>query len=301
MTCINVANIINEWIEQKLVLPFRIDNDVIQQPTGDAACLRHDPAPAAEKRFTDGSRLVKWNLTYYIRSSNRNKARQYAYDITDALDGAIVGGRCILNITVAGQSFSYPLCIRGKNPLDQTALTHINSCVDEEFQSYAWMIAKHESKSGSRVYNQFNPNKTTGANTWGWGIAQIDKGEDGDTTAEVYDWHENVASMNAKLRTSLATYNRFVGYYRSMYANNAHWVEPDEVVTTIDGYVVSAKMWSVLTFYNGVGGCPQRMLNGSMRRTPIEFDPEAGQWVFHANSQNYVTVTVSDRNALETE
>jgi len=263
---------------------------------------------------------VSWSGTLTTERSERhacdNKslhqqtlAGNTAYSITDALGGAIVGGRCILNITVAERSFSYPFCIRGKNPLDQTALTHINSSVDEEFRSYAWMIAKHESKSGSRVYNQFNPggnmgglpNKTTGANTWGWGIAQIDKGEDGDTTAEVYDWHENVASMNAKLRTSLATYNRFVGYYRSMYANNAHWVEPDEVVTTIDGYVVSAKMWSVLTFYNGVGGCPQRMLNGSMRRTPIEFDPEAGQWVFHANSQNYVTVTVSDRNALETE
>ena len=265
---------------------------------------------------------VSWSGTLTTERSerhacdNRSLAQQTlsgnsAYSITEALQSEIVGGRCSLNVAIAGQSFSYSFCIRGKNPLDQTARSHINSCVDAEFRPYAWMIAKHESKSGNRVYNQFNPsgtmgglpNKTTGANTWGWGIAQIDKGQDGDTTAEVYDWHENVVSMNEKLRTSLETYNRFVGYYRSMYANDAtiHWVEPDEVATTIDGYVVSAKMWSVLTFYNGAGGCPQRMLNGSMRRTPIEFNPETGQWVLYPNSQDYVTVTVSDRNTLETE
>lgn len=115
MTCINVADTINEWIEQKLVLPFRIDNDVIQQQTGDAACLRHDPAPAAEKRFTDGSRLVKWNLTYYIRSSNRNKARQYAYDITDALDGASIATSGGVEIDVEAVTLPQFISVDDKN------------------------------------------------------------------------------------------------------------------------------------------------------------------------------------------
>ena len=107
------------------------------------------------------------------------------YYITMELHNEIVGGRCNLGIQVAdGPSISYPFFIRGKNPLDATARAYITANVDPEFQPYAWMIAKHESKSGNRVYNQFNPsgsklelpNKTDGTNSWGWGIAQIDKG-----------------------------------------------------------------------------------------------------------------------------
>lgn len=33
-------------------------------------------------------------------------------------------------------------------PLDATARAYIDANVDEEFRPYAWMIAKHESKSG---------------------------------------------------------------------------------------------------------------------------------------------------------
>jgi hypothetical protein len=88
MSVLNVANIVNAWVEEKLDLPFRIDNDVIPDTKSNAACLRYDPAPAAERRYQDGTRLLKWNLTYYIRNSNRSKAREYASLITAALDGA---------------------------------------------------------------------------------------------------------------------------------------------------------------------------------------------------------------------
>ncbi len=88
MSELNVANIVNAWIENKLNLPFTITNDVIPDTTANAACLRYDPAPAAERRYTDGTRLLKWNLTYYIRNKDRTKAREYASQITAALDGA---------------------------------------------------------------------------------------------------------------------------------------------------------------------------------------------------------------------
>jgi hypothetical protein len=88
MSSLNVANIINTWVETELSLPFTIYNDVMPDSTGDAACLKHDPAPAAKRRYTDGSRLVKWNLTYYVRNKNRTKARDYADEITAKLDGA---------------------------------------------------------------------------------------------------------------------------------------------------------------------------------------------------------------------
>ena len=88
MSTLNVANIVNEWVEEVLDLPFTISNDVIPDTADNAACLRYDPAPAAERRYTDGTRLLKWNLTYYVRNKDRSKARDYAGQITAALDGA---------------------------------------------------------------------------------------------------------------------------------------------------------------------------------------------------------------------
>lgn len=88
MSALNVSNIVNDWIEKILSLPFTIYNDVIPDTSDNAACLRYDPAPAAERRYTDGTRLLKWNLTYYIRNKDRTKAREYADRITARLDGA---------------------------------------------------------------------------------------------------------------------------------------------------------------------------------------------------------------------
>ena len=87
MSTLNVANIVNAWVEAKLGLQFAIYNDIIPDTANDAACLRYDPAPAAEERYIDGSRLVQWNLAYYVRNKNRTTARQYADEITAALDG----------------------------------------------------------------------------------------------------------------------------------------------------------------------------------------------------------------------
>jgi hypothetical protein len=90
MSRLNVASIVNAWVENELDLKFTIYNDVIPDTAKDAACLRYDPAPAAERRYTDGTRLLRWNLTYYIRNSDRTKARNYADEITALLDGAVI-------------------------------------------------------------------------------------------------------------------------------------------------------------------------------------------------------------------
>ena len=99
MSALNVSNIVNDWVEKKLNLPFTIYNDVIPDTSDNAACLRYDPAPAAERRYTDGTRLLKWNLTYYVRNKDRTKARNYADEIAAQLDGAEIhdpaSGVCI--------------------------------------------------------------------------------------------------------------------------------------------------------------------------------------------------------------
>ena len=99
MSALNVSNIVNDWVEKKLNLPFTIYNDVIPDTSNNAACLRYDPAPAAERRYADGTRLLKWNLTYYVRNKDRTKARNYADEIAAQLDGAEIhdpaSGVCI--------------------------------------------------------------------------------------------------------------------------------------------------------------------------------------------------------------
>ena len=232
------------------------------------------------------------------------------YYITAELHNEIVGGRCNLNIQVTdGPTIDYPFSIRGKNPLDATALAYITANVDAAFQPYAWMIAKHESRDLSRFYNQFNPSenqykeKPNWGDPHGWGIAQIDKGRNGDTTAEVYDWHANVASMNVILRNKRADAIRFLGYYSSAYANHPNWSEPPS--TNINGHLVSAEMWSTITLYNGALGIPGQTTptHNSEFSSPLQFVPATGQWIFHSNTinPNYVRDVFSVSGIEEVE
>lgn len=87
-----IAERINRWVEAKGLFPFTVYNDLIPYADKDGAALRHDPAPAAQQRYIDGSRRVQWNLTYYIRCKSAEKAREYAYSIPDALDGVEIEG-----------------------------------------------------------------------------------------------------------------------------------------------------------------------------------------------------------------
>lgn len=116
MNVLNVANDVNDWIEKKLNLPFTIYNDVISDTSDNAACLRYDPAPAAERRYTDGTRLLKWNLTYYVRNKNRTKAREYADKITAKLDGVeITDETSGVNIQIEASTLPQFISIDEKN------------------------------------------------------------------------------------------------------------------------------------------------------------------------------------------
>ncbi len=84
---IHLATTINEWVEQKLNLP-KIYNDILPEIEKDGICLRHDPSPAVDRRFIDGTRLLKWDLTYFVKCKKAEKARALLYEITNALDGA---------------------------------------------------------------------------------------------------------------------------------------------------------------------------------------------------------------------
>ena len=85
-----IAETISEWVETALELPFTIFCDLIPDEDADGACIRHDPTPAAEKRFIDGTREVSWNFTFYTRCKDAENAREYGKQIVDKLDGATI-------------------------------------------------------------------------------------------------------------------------------------------------------------------------------------------------------------------
>lgn len=85
-----IAETISAWVEIALELPFTIFCDLIPDEDADGACIRHDPTPAAEKRFIDGTREVSWNFTFFTRCKAAEDAREYGKQIVDKLDGATI-------------------------------------------------------------------------------------------------------------------------------------------------------------------------------------------------------------------
>ena len=226
-----------------------------------------------------------------------------AFDITAAFTNEVIGGRLDLTARVSNTvERTLPVFIRGKNPKDEVAKAYIDANVDADFRDFAWMIAKHESKQGSRAYNQFNPagpkielpNKTSGDARWGWGMCQIDRGRTGVVARTVYNWQDNVSQMNATLSEKLRTYNRFIGYYRSAYRLSPNWSEPDSVSTNIHGVSVSAKDWALLTLYNGSSGVVERVVSGRNFRSPVHFNESNGSWTFVTNVNDYVRKVCED-------
>ncbi len=220
------------------------------------------------------------------------------YDISAALTNEVIGGRLALAATLDGNELpEYPFSIRGKNPLDATARAYIDANVDAEFADYAWMIAKHESKTGeTRYYNQFNPsegshkgrpfkgNGTATNPNWGWGIGQID-GEFMESSV-VWDWHENVQRISAVLASKRQTYFNHISYFRASYGNNGNWTEPPSI--EIEGVHLTAENWAVLIYYNGVQGVVGRETPTHRRLfyPAVSFDPETGVWSFNRNTRN---------------
>ena len=85
-----IAETISAWVETALEVPCTIFCDLIPDEDTDGACIRHDPTPAAEKRFIDGTREVSWNFTFFTRCKDAEDAREYGKQIVDKLDGATI-------------------------------------------------------------------------------------------------------------------------------------------------------------------------------------------------------------------
>lgn len=230
------------------------------------------------------------------------------WDITAAMGGEFVGGNCTLHYRLnGGNAGNITFRLRGKNPLDAAARACIDASVAADFQAYAWAMARHESRQGNRVYNQFNTQATIeGTLNYGqpngWGVCQIDRtaAEGGVTTAEVWNWHTNVAAMNAKLVEKQTTYNRFIGYFRDSYGEQENWSEPP-AAHQIGNTTLPAEAWGVMVLYNGTGGVPWSEVPSHNQefRSPWVFNPTTGVWSFHDNQNQYAGGPTRVRPELE--
>lgn len=230
------------------------------------------------------------------------------WDMTAAMGGEFVGGNCTLHYRLnGGNAGSVTFRLRGKNPLDADARARIDASVGAAFQAYAWAMARHESRQGNRVYNQFNTQATIeGTLNFGepngWGVCQIDRTapEGGVTTAETWNWHTNVGAMNAKLVEKQTTYNRFIGYFRDSYGEQANWTEPP-AEHAIGNTTLPAEAWGVMVLYNGTGGVPWSEVptHSGEFRSPWVFNPTTGVWTFHDNQNLYAGGPTRVRAELE--
>ena len=110
--------------------------------------------------------------------------------------------------------------------------------------------------------------------------------------------------MNATLRDKRARFDVIIGMYRAAYQNDAstQWFEPDNVTTNVNGILISARQWSIMTLYNGAQGTHPLPFPGQENySTPIHFDPVATNWVLYTNSKDYVPVVYGDANETEVE
>lgn len=228
------------------------------------------------------------------------------WDIEAAM-GETIGGAMTLFFEVMGdEAGDMPFFVRGKNPLDADAQARITQTVGTRYAAYAWAMAKHESRQDTRVFNQFNTHASIeGTLNFGepngWGVCQIDRpfGAPGVSTAEAWDWHENVDAMLGKLdEKRIDFYERFIGYFRDSYGTQTNWTEPPGQYT-IGATTLPAEAWGVMVLYNGAAGVPRSAPPSRPQgfHSPWIFDPQTGEWTFHDNVNNYASTRV--RGELE--
>lgn len=250
------------------------------------------------------SSLKNWSLALRIRTERMEREtvddRDERFENLGALPVDIttecIGGKFTLVATtlVSQEDVSawfFPgveFKVRGRNPMDTVARAYIDETVGSEFP-YAWAIAMKETRAYNTVYNQFNSREGDGdylgkpnyGSPDGWGISQIDGKGQGRviTTAEVYNWKVNVASMLPVLRSKKGgEFNLRKNAAKSFYGSA--WIDLPETYQ-LNGYVINVVDLTTIVLYNGAGGCP------SYGDYSFPWKIENGTWVFKDNKNGY--------------
>lgn len=155
----------------------------------------------------------------------------------------------------------YYFDIKGKNPNDDRCKRFIKSVQGRHW--YAWAVAKHESRWGNEVYNQFAPRDGiygkkgepfyTPLEGNGWGLFQRDPTGGGlpTTTQQVWDWTENVRGGITELDSKLAVATRYWSRLQKNYPTQYAECPPPSLV--VEGNTLTAEDVITMTCYNGTG------------------------------------------------
>ena len=296
---------------------------------GRTAYITGEPAPPRLKASFPGlsaSITVDWKLEITSERSERGTRdnRVYpadgyrslpgnqAWDIGAEFGSDFVGGKCKLFFKVnGGAERTHEFFIRGKNPRDGDAKSYIQGNLGSF--PFAWAIAQHETRSGARVYNQFNPSGSLQERPFfggpdGWGIFQIDRSSEGGTTttAETYSWKENSVGANGKLNGKRSDAERFIRWIRNRWQSDPNWEEPPATFTVSASSFTPVEL-ATIVLYNGASGVPPSSVrddSGTNRTvlSPVIFDrtrSAGNRWYFHDNTNpvsgiRYATTVISD-------
>ncbi len=259
-------------------------------------------------------RTVSWHVQstseHSLRGNSDNKrfpasgvvtqTTSQVFDAGSLIGSQIFGGNVTVWLNIG--TYSLRACdflVRGKNPPDSVAKQRIQAESDSHW--YAWAVARHESRQGLYVYNQFNSPQTPtlgGSPNWkspdGWGMMQVDSIRGTPvTTQEVYDWQANVASGIAMLDQAKADAQAYFDAVERTYP--AQWEDPPSAYTPEDATTsLTALEAATIQLYNGasqVRSLDDGVGGQAVYRSCWEFDenaPAGQRWVFVANPNDYV-------------
>jgi hypothetical protein len=283
------------------------------------------PALTAQFLYAPASKNVRWDLqltsertergshddvTFPLNAAPKELAGDLLWNLSSEFGNSFVGGNAIITAELEGvgtKEFSFR--IRGKNPADSMAKAIAVSLGGATYRYY-WSIIQHETRSGLRIYNQFNPSGGRAelpdfGSPDGWGIAQVDYSASGTTasTTEVYNWRVNMQSGLTVLGDKAATTTRFFDAVGRTYPNNPEAQSPPaSFVVPGTSSSFSAHELSTMVLYNGAGGTQSStLLNANNQlvsfRNPWKFDPNGAvgqRWSFQDNSMSYAQSVISD-------
>ena len=145
--------------------------------------------------------------------------------------GKFFGGD--IKVTSSQSSDVRTFKILGNNPEDSIAETYFRA--NQGWFWFAYKIGRHETRTGSAVYNQFHPSGTRinepykglAVSNNGWGIMQIDPASGmAAITQEAWNWQENVQRGLVLLNSAKGIAATFFASLRRYYANDSRWEEP---------------------------------------------------------------------------
>ena len=281
---------------------------------GGSTTISDGPAmPSVEARLfpviRDTDERVEWRLETNYQPRQGKDARTYPrtnparilsnewWQAKSAFGGEIVGGDASLVARWRGMEWRMEFSIGGKNPEDAVARAYLDG--KELAFPYPWAIVRHESRFGTRIYNQFTE---SGVPVFGppdgWGMGQLDSARGrAVSTAEVWNWRVNLDSSAAMVEDIFT--REAPAYFDAVRRTfPSQWEDPPNHTPPGSSTRLTAVEAATIQMYNGAGVV--RSLKspfGTMSnyRSCWAFDetaPSGQRWAFVPNKNDYVRKVV---------